>query len=117
MENTRRQKPLRVIRCGRLEAAVWRDTRNKDGREIDVYSIKISKSYKDKNTGNWKNTDWLYLEDLPRLATLANETYRQLCLHTWQPQGQANQGCDEQPNPDIDETAYPGDEEDLNMPF
>jgi len=70
-----KKKPIRVIRCRGLEAAVWRDTRNKDGREIDVYSIKISKSYKDKNTGEWKNTDFLYLEDLPRLATLANETY------------------------------------------
>ena len=112
-----KKKPIRVIRCRGLEAAVWRDTRNKDGRKIDVYSIKISKSYRDKNTGEWKNTDFLYLEDLPRLATLANETYRQLCLHAWEPQAQAERGSDEDRYAGLDENTYAGDDEDLDITF
>jgi len=112
-----KKKPFRVIRCRGLEAAVWRDTRNKDGREIDVYSIKISKSYKDKNTGKWKNTDFLYLEDLPKVAALAKEVYRRFCLHTWKPQAQAERGSDEDWYAGLDENTYAGDDEDLNMPF
>ena len=83
MANTEKQKkPIRVVRVGGVKAAVWRSTANKDGKDVDVHRIRMQKSYKDRNTGEWVNTDWLYLSDLPKLVAAAEEVCRHFRVST-----------------------------------
>jgi len=85
MQDREKQKPIRVARCGGVKAAVWLSTANKDGKDVDVPRIKIQKSYKDRNTGEWVNTDWLYLDDLPKLVEAAEEIYRHFRVSSEEP--------------------------------
>lgn len=71
-------KPNRRFRCGSIRAAVWSKSIIKDGIMVEVHSIKIEKSYKDR--GEWKNTSYFAVEDLPKVALVAEEAYKSLRL-------------------------------------
>lgn len=80
MENEKRKAPVKVLRCGSVEIAIWLHKTERDGRMIDVPTAKISRSFKNKETGQWENTDFLQSEDLPKVALLATEAYKFLKL-------------------------------------
>jgi hypothetical protein len=85
MQDREKQKPIRIFRCGGARAAVWLGTVKKNGKDVDVRRIRIQKSYKDKNTGEWVNTEWLFLEDLPKIAAVAAEAYRYFRVYSEEP--------------------------------
>ena len=85
MENTAK-KPTKVFRCGSVKAAVWTRTANRDDREIETHSVKISKSYKDKDSGEWINTERFFVDDLPKVAMVVTEVCREFGIHTYEPQ-------------------------------
>jgi len=105
MQDKEKQKPIRVTRCGGLKAAVWLSTTNKDGKDVNVPRIRIQKSYKDRNTGEWVNTDWLYLDDLPKVVAVATEAYRHFRVFTRDLEsGNASNGNSPTPEPEDDST-------------
>ena len=95
MENTSKTRPIRVFRCGGARAAVWAGTVKKNGKDVDVRRIRIQKSYKDKDTGEWKNTDWLFLEDLPKIVAVAAEAYRYFRVSSEEPDNTHHTDSDE----------------------
>ena len=48
----------------------------KNGTLIEIYSIRINKSYKDRGDNEWKSTDNLAAEDLLKVAVVAKEAYK-----------------------------------------
>ena len=58
---------------GRIEAAIWQNQVEQNGRPVVQYSIKVQRSYKDKDSGEWKTTDYFRPQDLPSLALVAQE--------------------------------------------
>jgi len=49
-----------------------------EGKMVKFYSVGIDKAYKDDD--KWKHTSSFAVEDLPKVALLANEVYRYLRL-------------------------------------
>ena len=49
-----------------------------EGKMVKFYSVGIDKAYKDGD--EWKHTSSFAVEDLPKVALLANEVYRHLRL-------------------------------------
>jgi len=79
MENeTKKLLPGKIIKCGDIRAAIWLHPKEIDGKMVAAPSIKISKSYKDKETGEWINTDFMRADDLPKAAIVATEAYKKL---------------------------------------
>jgi hypothetical protein len=74
MENAVTKKPIKVLSCGPIKAAVWCDSKIIDDTMVDFHSIKIDKSYKDGD--EWKNTNTFNVEDLPKVSVVAMEVYK-----------------------------------------
>jgi len=55
---------------GRVTLTVWKNT--KPDTDEEYYNYTIQKSYKDKITGEWKNTNNLNDSDLPNVAVLVS---------------------------------------------
>ena len=76
MEKTSKKNPIKVFSCGPIKAAIWLNSFEKDGTLVEVHSVKIDKSYKDKESDEWKTTGSLSAEDLPKVALVAMEAYK-----------------------------------------
>jgi len=78
-------KPVKVFRCGAMQAAIWTNQRVMDDAVVEVHSVRISKSYKEGDT--WKRTTTFAAEDLPKVALVAAEVYKFLRLRSEAPSG------------------------------
>jgi len=73
------QKPVKEFRSGALKAAIWQNEREQAGRTVLAHSVRLQKRYRDAQ-GNWKDTDYLFLDDLPKVRLLVDECYRWIAL-------------------------------------
>jgi hypothetical protein len=69
-------KPEKKFRCGPITASVFAETKVVNGQMVKFYSTSIDKVYKDGE--QWKHTTSFAPEDLPKVALLANDVYREL---------------------------------------
>lgn len=69
--------PVFKVRCRGVSGTVWKNEKEKDGKKFDVFSVNITKSYKDKDD-NWKNTDSYGAEDLHAVEVVARRCYENI---------------------------------------
>jgi hypothetical protein len=69
-----RNKPFHEIRDGLIKATIWKNTRQKNERPIIIYSVDVTRSYKD-NGGNWKESTSFSGNELLRVANLYERAY------------------------------------------
>ena len=84
MEKKTNIPPGKVFCCGPIRAAVWSNPTLLGDKMVEKPSIKITKRYIDKETGEWMNTENLFIEDLPNVVVVANEIYRCFRVHIWE---------------------------------
>ena len=72
------QKPERKFSCGSITASLWTRTKVVNGETLTFHSLAINKAYKDGE--DWKYTNSFNIEDLPKVALVANEAYRHVRL-------------------------------------
>ena len=72
-------RPERKFRCGAVEAAVFGNDIQKDGKTLLLKKVSIQKRYQDVD-GNWGSTNSYDANDLPKLKLVADEAYRYLAL-------------------------------------
>ncbi|MCO6438534.1 MAG: hypothetical protein J5J06_15695 [Phycisphaerae bacterium] len=75
------QAPIKEFRAGSVRAAIWREDILDQGRPIVKHSVKIQKRYFDKGTGEWRDTDYFFPNDLPRLRLVAEKSFEYIALH------------------------------------
>jgi hypothetical protein len=90
MENKINNKPVKVFAFGALKAAVWTDSRVVNNSIVEMHSVRIDRTYKDKDSNEWKHTNVFFAEDLLKLAALASEVYKWLRLRSFEPGLEAN---------------------------
>ena len=86
MEEKRKNNPIKVFQCGAVKAAIWTDPKVIDNAVVNVHSIRIDRAYKDKKDNEWKYTSTFYLEDLPKVALVANEAYKYMRMRIFEPE-------------------------------
>jgi len=64
--------PIKTLRAGQVEAAIWSQQKEQDGRTYVQHSTRIQKRYKDKD-GMWKSTDYFWPGDLADLALVTRK--------------------------------------------
>ncbi len=82
MENTVKKKPIRVFTCGAVKAAIWADTRVVNNSVAELHSTRIDRTYKDKDSNEWRHTNTFNAEDLPKVAVVAMEAYKFIRLRS-----------------------------------
>ena len=79
--------PVMRFRSGAVSATVWENQR-KDGGTYP--SVKLARSYRDKQTQDWKETSSFSVNDLPVVAILARKAFEALALdHAMEGNGHA----------------------------
>lgn len=81
MENTNPtgNMPEKKFSTGAISATVWKNngTSKKDGSAVEFKTITLQRRYTDKE-GNWKSTNSLRLNDLPKASMVLNKAYEYL---------------------------------------
>jgi len=104
MENeTKKPLPNKIFKCGDIRAAIWLHPKEMKGKMVDIPSVKISKSYKDKETGEWINTDFMHADDLPKAALVATEAYKDILMRVFESKKPQNDDNDNSPYEQIDD--------------
>lgn len=70
-------KPVYTLRKGAVQLAAWEKV-GEDGRK--GYSVKLNRRYKDKATGEWKDSPFFFDNDLLVAAELLREAFAELCV-------------------------------------
>ena len=67
-------KPEKKFSTGAISAAVWNNKAiNKDGENSEFRTITLTRVYKDKTTGSWRNSSTLRINDLPKASLVLNK--------------------------------------------
>jgi len=72
------QRPEKKFSCGSISASIWANTKIVTGETVKFYSVTITKTYKEGES--WKYTDSFDIEDIPKVALVANEAYKYIRL-------------------------------------
>jgi hypothetical protein len=72
--------PEKRFIAGAISATIWKNqAESKVGKEISYETISISRNFKTEN-GEWKSTNTLRLNDLPKATVVLNKAYEYLTL-------------------------------------
>jgi hypothetical protein len=73
-------KPEREFRVGAVRVSIWANPRyGADGKTWTSHRIAIDRGYKDHD-GNWKKTDTLETEDIPKTILALKRAYEYLTM-------------------------------------
>ena len=73
-------KPEQVFKMGAVRASVFRNSMMRDGKSVSIGKVIIEVRYKDKS-GEWKGTNSLSLNELPKAITALQKAYEYLLEH------------------------------------
>ena len=71
-------KPEKKFNCGSISASIWANTKVVNSETVKLYSVTMNKAYKEGE--EWKYTNSFNIEDLPKVALVANEAYKYVKL-------------------------------------
>lgn len=71
--------PEKKFRAGAVSATVWKNESKKGADSFAYYSVSLDRNYKDKD-GQWKSTNSLRINDLPRASLVLNKAYEFILL-------------------------------------
>jgi len=66
------QKPVHTVRHRSVKATIWRNQSDKG----PLYNVVITRSYRDKETNEWHDTQSLRYDDLMNVVALLQEAHR-----------------------------------------
>jgi hypothetical protein len=74
--------PEMNFRAGAVSASIWRNQiKTKDGQDREIMSVTFNRSYKDKDSDEWKRTSSLRTMDLPKAVVVLNKAFEYLILN------------------------------------
>ena len=79
MSQQTNSKPIKDFRAGNIQASIWRNEGQKDGQTVVRFSVRVQKRFRKEN-GSYENTDYLFPDDLPRLALVTRKAYEYIVL-------------------------------------
>ncbi|MGM5483842.1 MAG: hypothetical protein ACQER9_02905 [Nanobdellota archaeon] len=73
--------PEKKFVAGAVSATIWRNEQTKNNEEISFNTVSLQRRYTDKE-GNWKNTNNLRVNDLPKATLVLQKAYEYINLKT-----------------------------------
>ena len=74
-------RPEARFSAGAISVAIWNNTgTSKDGQESQYRTFSFERRYKDK-AGEWKSTNHLRMQDLPKAVLVLNKAYEHVMLN------------------------------------
>ena len=89
--------PEKRFSTGAISATVWENKgKTKDGQETSFNTITLQRRYMDKKDGQWKSTNSLRINDLPKASLVLNKAYEHLVLRDNQQQTESDELVEEE---------------------
>lgn len=79
MSEQQKDKPIKDFRSSNIQASVWRNEVEKDGKTEVRLSVRIQKHFR-KDGGDYKETNYYFRDDIPKLILVAQKAYEYLAL-------------------------------------
>jgi len=76
-ETVENKKPETVFRYGAVKGSLFYNEVNNNGQQMKFPNVAIQRVYKDKQ-GQWQTTNTFGVNDLPKLAAVANKAFEHL---------------------------------------
>ena len=74
-------KPIKKYRAGSVEGAIWLNARDIDGTRVEFKTATLSRSWRDKDSGEWKSERInLRKTDIQKMLVALNEVQKNLLL-------------------------------------
>jgi len=89
-------KPETIFKAGAVRAAVFRNVIEKAGKQIPLPKVILEVRYRDK-TGQWKGTNSLSLNEIPKAILALQKSYDYLMTHRDGPEPEAQPQEQEKP--------------------
>lgn len=67
------------ISAGGVSAVIWNNKKEMNGQEIDMKTVSVQRTYKDKN-GDWKHSTSFRITDIPKVRLVLDKAYEQLLV-------------------------------------
>ena len=74
------EAPYKTIRAGKVSIALWKTEVTHNDHSFTQHSAKVQKRYRDKESGEWKTTEYLYRQDLADLIVCAQKAFETISL-------------------------------------
>ena len=73
--------PEKKFKAGAITATIWKNKgTSPTGEPTEYYTVSFERTYKDKQTGEWKKTNSLRQTDLPKAILVLSKAYETLAL-------------------------------------
>jgi len=82
MTEEKGKKPTFTFRAGAVSGSVWENITEKGKEKIVSHSVSLQRGYKDSE-GNWKNTQSLFLNDIPKARLVLAECYEWILVNQY----------------------------------
>lgn len=69
-------KPQETIRVGAVNVSIFENTIVKDGKMLKIPKAVFQVRYKDKKDGEWKSTNSLSVNDIPKAINALQKAYQ-----------------------------------------
>lgn len=76
------QAPVKEFRVGAIKASIWRNEvqDSESGRTTVQHSVRVQKRYREAKSGEWKDTDYYFQNDLPKLELVVRKAFEFVAL-------------------------------------
>jgi len=73
--------PEKKYRAGAIQATIWSNTKEVDGKQTHYLTVSFERSYLDKNK-QWQTTNSLRTSDLPKAILVLSKAYEYVTLNS-----------------------------------
>ena len=74
------QRPFKEFRAGPIKAAIWRNEVEQNGQRVVRHSVRIGKRYFDRQQNAWADSEYFFVNDLPRVRLLVEKAFEFIAL-------------------------------------
>lgn len=79
MSEQEKPKPIKDFRSSNIQASVWRNEVEKDGKIEVRLSVRIQKQFRN-DSGDYQETPYYFRDDLPKLILVAQKAFEFIAL-------------------------------------
>ena len=73
-------RPIKEFRAGAIKVAIWQNEAEQNGQRVVRHSVRIGKRYFDRQQNAWLDSEYFFVNDLPRLRLLVEKAFEFIAL-------------------------------------
>ncbi|MFA7281373.1 MAG: hypothetical protein WC100_14915 [Sterolibacterium sp.] len=85
MTTQQNDRPVKEFRSRNLKVAIWENQSEQDGQTVVQHSMTFQKRYRERQSGEWKDSGTLFADDALVLAQLLERAFAWIAIRESEP--------------------------------